>query len=361
MQNNHHNSFLPPLWILTLIGIALLGYVMIELKEIVTLLLVGYSIAYCIDPILDKLEKRKISRTTGVVIILVVFTVAILLSIFSAIPVLIEDYDRLSKNFPEYLRLFQERATSIITSFQTKLPASMQKSIHINSLPDLWKKIIEGGYSEKLLIASKDALLTGYSFTLTIINLLLLPFIVFYLSIDIDKFHTTVYKLVPKPQRKTVRVLAAEINEYTSAFLKGQLLLGCIMAFLYLIGLGFVAKIELWFLIAVLAGFGNIVPYLGTLLGITLGSIMALVTHEQFSAVLWVWGVFAVVQFLEGMIITPKILGDKVGLSPLSVILAVVAFGKLFGLLGLFLAIPIAAIVKVIGKHLHGWVVSRVG
>lgn len=359
-NNQNYNSFLPPLWIITLIAVYVLFLIANQLKEILVLLVVGYSLAFCIDPILDILEKRKISRSIGVVLIIITFIGFLLLAIFSAVPVLIEDYVRLAGNFPDYLKLFQERISGFLTSLQSHLPLSMRNHFSIKSLPEWGNKMLTGGYGEKVFIIAKDALLTGYSFTLTIINLLLLPFIVYYLSVDLDRYHIAIYNLIPKSHRKTVKGLANEMHEYTLAFLKGQLLLGCIMTFLYLIGLGFVAKVELWVLLAVISGFGNIVPYLGTIVGITLSSIMALVTHEQFSALLWVWGVYAVVQFLEGMFITPKVLGEKVGLSPLTVILSIVAFGKLFGLLGIFLAIPMAAIVKVLGKHFHGWVLNKV-
>jgi predicted PurR-regulated permease PerM len=117
--------------------------------------------------------------------------------------------------------------------------------------------------------------------------------------------------------------------------------------------------VELWFLLALIAGFGNLIPYLGFLTGIVLSSIMALVTFGDTEHLVQVLILFGIVQALEGTLITPRIVGNKVGLSPLAVILAIFAGGKLFGLLGVFLAVPVAAALRVIWRYLHRWLISR--
>ncbi|MBN8550702.1 MAG: AI-2E family transporter, partial [Deltaproteobacteria bacterium] len=171
-------------------------------------------------------------------------------------------------------------------------------------------------------------------------------------------FHAWVLSLFPSSRRRRVAEVAREIDGHISAFVRGQLTVGTILFVLYLIGLGIVG-VELWFLLAVIAGFGAIIPYMGFLAGIVLSSIMALATFGDVSHLIQVWGVFFVVQFLEGTFITPKVVGDKVGLSPLVVILAIVAGGQLFGLLGVFLAVPGAAVARVLLRHLHLWLVSQ--
>jgi predicted PurR-regulated permease PerM len=125
---------------------------------------------------------------------------------------------------------------------------------------------------------------------------------------------------------------------------------------LYAIGLGLVG-VDLWLLLAAIAGFGNMVPYLGTAVGLTLSCIMAVVTFGDVPHIAWVLVVFAVVQFLEGMIITPRIMGESVGLSPLVIILSLFAGGQLFGLLGIFLAIPAAATLRVLARYSYRWAV----
>jgi predicted PurR-regulated permease PerM len=125
---------------------------------------------------------------------------------------------------------------------------------------------------------------------------------------------------------------------------------------LYAIGLWAIG-VELWILLAIISGFGAIIPYMGFLVGIVLSLVMALVTFGDLSHVLQVVGLFLIIQFIEGWVITPKIVGEKVGLSPIIVILAILAAGHLFGLLGVFLAVPGAAVLRVLLRHAHQWVI----
>jgi predicted PurR-regulated permease PerM len=149
-----------------------------------------------------------------------------------------------------------------------------------------------------------------------------------------------------------------EIDGYVSSFVRGQIIVCAVLFVLYTIGLG-ILGVDLWLLLAAISGFGNIIPYAGFLVGIVLSSLLTLVTFGDLVHLLWLWGIYAVVQFLEGTFITPRILGESVGLSPLMVILALFAGGQLFGLLGIFLAVPAAAVLKVLGKHSYGWVMHR--
>ena len=180
----------------------------------------------------------------------------------------------------------------------------------------------------------------------------------FYLAVDLPKLHESVSALVPVTRRKRFQEVFREIDRYVSAFVRGQILVCSVLFVLYAVGLGLVG-VDLWLLLAAISGFGNIVPYVGFLTGIVLSSLMALVTFGDFTHVAWVWCVYAVVQALEGMVISPRILGGSVGLSPLVIILALFAGGQLFGLLGIFLAVPAAAALRVIARSSYDWLVSR--
>lgn len=314
------------------------------------LLVVGYCMAYVIDPLLGALQKRKISRGVGVFAVFGVVLIVLLLLIVTALPTILREYGKLSSNFAVYLETAKTKALELFASVKEYLPSTTidsSSSSFLDYLPS-----VGGDVLQKTVSGLTGALLQGYSITLTLVNLLLLPFIVYYLAIDFQDLHSAILKIFPPTLRKTVSRLALEIDGYVSAFVRGQFVVCCILALLYSIGLGLVG-IELWFLLAVVSGFGNMIPYLGCLVGIILSSIMALVTFGDFTHLLMVWGVFGVVQFLEGTFITPKIVGDKVGLSPLAVILALFIGGQLFGLLGIFLAIPMAAALRVLMRHTH--------
>jgi predicted PurR-regulated permease PerM len=357
-ETTNRESFLPPLWVLTLIGISLVFWALIELKEIVVLLVVGYSIAYVIDPILEYLEKRKISRSVGVFLVVGILLIFILLLVLTAAPTVAREYEKLSANFPNYLEKAKSTILPIIEKAKASLPEkyrSVEPSSE-NLLDSL--SFVNSGTINGVLTGVLGALLKGYSITLTLANLVLLPFIVFYIAVDLDKIHKYFLFIFPRRIRIPARNIIREIDTYVSAFVRGQLLVCTCLFVLYAIGLSIVG-VDLWLLLAVIAGFGNMIPYFGFLCGIVLSSLMALVTFGTLTGLIGVVIVFAIVQFLEGFVITPKIIGGKVGLSPLVIILAIFAGGQIFGLLGIFLAIPGAAVLRVIFKHLHLWVLEK--
>lgn len=351
-----HESLLPPRWVLVLAALGLLAWLLVSLKEIVVMLVLGYCIAYVIDPLLEWLERRKISRSYGCILTMVTAVVVILLLVFTAVPTVLREFDKLADNLPTYVELAKERGIPLLEKLEAYIPhktAGVGETVGSES----WMPQVDKDTLRNVLSTVGNTLLQGYSLTLTLLNFLLLPFIAFYLAVDLPVFHTWVLQLFSSPSRKRVRSIAMEIDSYVSAFVRGQLTVGFILFILYTFGLWLIG-VELWFLLAIISGFGAIIPYMGFLMGIVLSSIMALATFGDFSHLAQVIGLFLVVQFLEGWIITPKVVGEKVGLSPLVIIISIFAGGHLFGLLGVFLAVPGAAVLRVLLKHAHGWLLE---
>jgi len=202
----------------------------------------------------------------------------------------------------------------------------------------------------KIWVAVKKTLLGGYSLTLTILNLLLLPFFIFYISRDLPKLHQFVHHQLPHSARDEIELVLGKMLDKVYAFFRGQLTVSLIMAVLFSIGLVIIG-LPLPIAIGALAGLMNIVPYLGGMIGIVLATVVSLVTQGTLVDVLLVWLVFGVVQFLEGNFITPKIIGESVGIHPLIVIVSLIVFGSLFGLLGMIIAIPLAASIGVLAER----------
>lgn len=349
-------NILPPLWLIFLFCLILFFWLLFALKEIVVMLFMGYCIAYLVDPLLAYLEKRKISRSIGFILICGISAIVFFLLVFTAIPTLVREYDKLSDNFPEYLQLAKERGSPLLDKVESFLPKQAGDASLADQLLH-WLPAVNKDSIGKVLAAIGGTLLQGYSLTLTLLNFLLLPFFAYYLAVDLHSFHEWVLKSFPFQKRKKIAAISKEIDSYVSAFVRGQITVGCVLFLLYCIGLGMIG-VELWFLLAIISGFGAIIPYMGFLVGIVLSSIMALATFGDLIHLLQVVGVFLVVQFLESWLITPKIIGEKVGLSPLVIIVAIFAGGHLFGLLGVFLAVPGAAVCRVLTKHLHAWFVE---
>jgi predicted PurR-regulated permease PerM len=354
---NSKPTFLPPLWILSLAVFFLVLLFVYLLKELFTLLVVAYCLAYLIHPAVTFLERKKISRSVGV--IMVVFGIALLLAslVVIAYPTIAREFGQLADNFPMYFELAKQRAMELGLYLVKYLPQFYQE----HDAPDYLDLLPTLGVDtfRRLGQAALAALLSGYSWAMALVNLLLLPFLFFYIAVDFRGIHERVLLILPVLKRDKVKAIGLEIDSRIRNFLGAQLIISTILFLLYAAGL-WVIGVELWLLLAFITGFGNLIPYLGFIVGIVLTSIMALVTFGDFSHLLQVWGYFAVVQTLESIYITPKIQGTKVGISPLVVILAIVAGGKLFGILGVFLAVPLAAVLKILATNLRSWAIDRV-
>jgi predicted PurR-regulated permease PerM len=193
---------------------------------------------------------------------------------------------------------------------------------------------------------------SGFALLGWIANIVLLPVLTFFFLRDWDLFVGRVAALVPRDHAETVSRLALESSAVLGAFLRGQLLVMLVLGVLYGIGLSLVG-LNLGILIGIVAGVLTFVPYLGPATVIVLGGIAALVQYGDWQHLLGVLAVFSVGQVIESYWLTPKLVGDRIGLHPVAVIFAVLAGGQLFGFLGMLLALPVAAIANVLLRYAH--------
>ncbi|MEN9798534.1 MAG: hypothetical protein RL653_2230 [Pseudomonadota bacterium] len=187
------------------------------------------------------------------------------------------------------------------------------------------------------------------SLVATVVGLLVVPVLGFFFLKDYPALVERVAGLFPRRHAVQLRRRFSEVDAVLFAFVRGQLTVGALLSVLYAVGLS-VARLEMAIVIGLVAGFGNMVPYVGTALGAVLAVLgLALSWHGPWQAGVVV-GTFLVAQLLEGLVITPRVVGEKVGLSPVTVIVAVLAFGELFGFVGVLLAVPASAVLKVVGS-----------
>ena len=194
-------------------------------------------------------------------------------------------------------------------------------------------------------------MLKGYSFALAVVNLFLLPFFVFYITRDLEQMHRFVGGFFSPDSRGRIARVGQEILRHVYAFFEGQLTVCAILAVLYAIGLSLVG-LPWAVIVGTITGLLNIIPYLGVGIGLVLATVITLVSEPTVFQFALVYGVFIAVQTLEGSFITPKIVGESVGIHPLGVMVALIIGGELLGLLGLIIAIPAAASVRVLFAHL---------
>lgn len=348
MNTNSSTDYLPPRWLMTLAGIGFVIWVFIALNQLLLLLFVGYLLSYLSHPILMLLERKGISRRLGVFVLFFASVFIFILFALTAMPVILREATSLLEQLPTYLQTAQQKTLPLLDKVRGLLSRFGLKASIESSIGNL--SAFSGEALKGVYVGATSALLKGYSVTMAIINIALLPFIVYYLSIDFEAFHKRLLAFTPKEHRMTAIRLARQIDKLTGQYFRGQLIIGTILFLLFALSLGLIG-IELWLVLAMISGFGQLIPYLGFVVGLVLSTVMALVTFGDWSHVIMVWTAFGVIQMLEGMLITPKVLGETVGLHPLVIILAIVAGGSLFGLLGIVLAVPAVSALRVIGEH----------
>ncbi|MDD1508880.1 AI-2E family transporter [Pseudomonas sp. CNPSo 3701] len=333
------------LWIAVVL---VLGGLLYLLHPILSPFLIGILIAYLGDPLVDRLERLKLSRTWGVIVVFALFTLLMALGLLVLIPMLGKQLVRLYELLPQMLDWAQNQALPWV---QVKLGLN-EGFWRFDEL----KKALSGHLGQTTDIAGlvlSQVTASSLALVAWVANLLLIPVVSFYLMRDWDLLVSKLRSLVPRDNESVVVKLVGECHEVLGAFLRGQLLVMLALGGMYAVGLMAIG-LELGLLIGLLAGLASIVPYLGVVVGI--GSAL-LAGLFQFGGdpypLLMIAGVFVVGQLLEGMLLTPLLVGDRIGLHPVAVIFAIMAGGQLFGFTGILVALPVAAVIMVLLRHVH--------
>jgi predicted PurR-regulated permease PerM len=307
---------------------------------------VGAALAYLLDPLAERLTRHGMSRLVAALIILAGFVVVFAGLFVLFVPVLAAQLTAFVDNVPAYLHRLQALVTdhpwlkgilgTAADDGEKSVAALLSKSIGYltDALPTLWTK--------------GEALLSLFSL------LVITPVVAFYLLADWNRIITTFDDLIPLPQRDTVRGLFREIDKALSGYLHGQFLVCAILGAYYAVGLT-LAGLSFGVLIGVVSGFLTFIPYVGSLTALVVSSGVALAQFSpDWTRIIIVVGIVLVGQFLEGNVLSPKLVGDSVGLHPAWLIFALLAFGYLFGFVGLVLAVPLAAAAGVLTRFALG-------
>lgn len=333
------------IWI---VAALLLGVLLYVLAPILSPFLIGVLLAYMGDPLVDRLERWKLSRTWGVVVVFALITLVMAILLLVLVPMLGKQLVRLYELFPQILDWLQHQALPWV---QLKLGLS-EGFWRFDQL----KEALSGQLGKTTDIVGmllSTATASGLALLAWVANLLLIPVVSFYLMRDWDLMVDKLRSLLPRGREGLIVQLFGECHEVLGAFLRGQLLVMLALGVMYATGLMMIG-LELGLLIGVLAGLASIVPYLGVVVG--LGAAMTAGLFQfgmDVYPLMGIAAVFIVGQMLEGMLLTPLLVGDRIGLHPVAVIFAIMAGGQLFGFTGILLALPVAAVIMVLVRHLH--------
>lgn len=340
-------------WFILTVGVISFGLLYL-LSPILSPFLVGALLAYLSDPLADRLEARGLSRTAAVALVFVVLSTLVVVALLLLLPHLVTQVQLMIERVPRVLEVLN-------TQFFPFVEANLGVEL---SRPDIkqvaailtqhWQAT--GSVATALLNSVTES---GLAVVAWFANLVLIPVVTFYLLRDWDLMMARIGELLPRNIEPVVTLWARECDEVLGAFMKGQLVVMLVLGIIYAIGLALLG-VDLALLLGVTAGLASIVPYLGVIVGIVSSGVAAYVQMQDPMILIGVAVVFGVGQLLEGMVLTPKLVGDRIGLHPVAVIFAIMAGGQLFGFVGVLLALPVAAVIRVLLSHLHrGYVASH--
>lgn len=327
-----------------LLFVGLVVWLMYALESITTMLMVSFFMAYILNPLTRGLEKFSINRTLAAIISLLLVFAFFVGLFFIIVPAIAREISSFSRLAPKYLETLQSVFFEITSVFDIHIPQDMNELSNLilergrQLLPGITKtlgQIISSVFASTLSILS------------ALFQILLIPIIAYYLLVSFENIKAGAVELLPTYTRTPIINKFVEIDLVLASFVRGQLTIALVMAVLYSIGF-IIIGIDLALVIGIVSGILFIVPYLGTMIGLIFGSLMAFAKFGDLIHVFYVIGWIALVQVFESYVLTPRIVGHAVGLHPVVYILALIIGGNLFGFVGMLVAIPVAAVSRVL-------------
>ena len=322
------------------------GFLVNALAPVLTPFMFGAILSYVGAPVVAWLERRRVPRAAGAVLVIIAIAAFIGGLMLVVAPLITSEISRIAEALPALLSKIQEQWLPWLnTTFGTAF------SFDLSQLKTLAKDNAGavGGISAKLAgsLQFGGQILLGL-----IINLTLVPVVMFYLLRDWPQLIDGIDRMVPRSIRSTVRDLAREIDAVLSEFLRGQGMVMLVLATYYCIALK-AAGLEFALPVGLVTGLLVFIPYVGFGLGLMLGMLAALTQFTTPGPIIAVAAIFMIGQILEGFVLVPYLVGDRIGLHPLAVIFALMAFGQLFGFVGVLLALPASAALLVLMRGLR--------
>ena len=317
------------------------------LDAILVPFLVGLILGYLGDPLVDRLEKIRIPRTLGVFTVFLVFGSVFASALLIILPLVLAELSALIKSLPAVFVWFQTTyGPSFLEYFGFDPFGIKPEQVGIKVLEN-WSEA--GGVLGNIVSRVTDSAFTFFSATG---NFFLSLIVAFYFMIDFDAIVGKVHSLIPRRYEATTAKLGIECDEILGAFLRGQMWVMFLMGCVYSLGL-YVLGIDQALLIGFLAGLASIIPYLGFALGFLGAAIAALIQFGDLFFLVYVALVFLAAQLIETVLLTPWLVGDRIGLHPLAVIFSLMVGGYVFGFAGILLALPFSAVAMVLLRHWH--------
>lgn len=329
-----------------IIGLAVLaGIIIWQIAAVLLPFVAGAGIAYFLDPVVDWLERRRVGRAVGSLLTIIAFFLLCFLVLLLFVPIVQVQAVELAQRLPTLLVTVQERANHFLVDAQREFGVSDTDLLDLRAAAGA-----DAGKALSYIAQFVGNLLVGGLAVVNILSLVFVtPVVAFYLLRDWDKIVARIDSWLPLAAADTIRGQAREIDAILSGFARGQALLCLSLGVFYAIGLRG-AGLDFGIIVGLLAGLLSFIPFVGVFVGGVTSLGLALLQFDSWVPILIVAGVFGIGQILEGYVLQPWLVGDRVRLHPVWIIFALLAGGSLFGFLGVLLAVPVMAVIGVLAR-----------
>lgn len=337
-------------WLIALgISIALLWL----LADVLMPFAAGMAVAYLLDPVADRLQRLGAPRWLATTLVLLAFFILAILLVVLLVPIIEEQVTRFIQALPTYRQSLHEIFSPILSE--------LRESVAGKNFEEIQSAVGNyAGEAARWIGSVLGGLWRGGLAIIDIVSLLVItPVVAFYLLRDWDRMVSTIDGLLPRAHLEEIRGIARDVDRTLASFLRGQLTVCLVLGTYYAVALGLVG-LDAGVIVGMGAGLLSFIPYVGTITGFVVSMAIALVQFDQWTMWALVAGLFVLGQVVEGNFLTPKLVGDSVGLHPVWVMFALLAAGSVFGFTGILLAVPAAAVIGVLVRFfLSKYLASR--
>lgn len=332
------------------VAVALLGLLSL-LGPVLMPFIVASILSYVLTPWVDKLctlriKKFHLPRSVAATLVIVILIAAVLAMVLIMIPILQKEVPQLQDQIPSFFNKLDEMLAPMLAEFGIKV--RLDSTGIKNLLSD--QMASSGDIIGKAVL---NSIRVGGTAVLGMVaNLLLIPIVLFYLLMDWHSLIKRLSHFIPRRFVKSVAHAVEEVDDILAQYLRGQILVMIVLAVYYSVALS-IARFDLALPVGIITGFLVFIPYLGYGLGLVLALIGAILQFDGFSGLMSVAIIYGIGQMLESFYLTPRLVGERIGLHPLTVIFALMAFGQLFGFIGILIALPASAVISVAVKHIR--------
>ena len=333
------------LWTWIAIAAALFALLYV-LSPILAPFLAGAILAYILNPLVARISGKRVRRTFAVVLVLALALLALVALALVVLPLFAKELRMLADRLPRFFDWLNGTAAPWLQS-----QLAIEVKFDLGTLKQFVAETLQANQDliPRLLGSAR---IGGMALLGFVVNLILVPLVLFYLLRDWRAILGRAEHLIPRHLHERAMAIFTEIDAVLAEFLRGQLLVMLVMSFYY-VGALWLAGLESALPIGLITGLLVFIPYVGAITGFVLGTVAALLQFGTLAGVAWLWLAFGVGQLLEGMVITPWLVGERIGLHPVAVIFALLAFGQVFGFFGVLLALPASAALLVGLRHLR--------